>query len=227
MCFQYLFMKNEWGLNRIGKNEWKLILITSLCKSLTCNICPDIKLWSQDALQVLRSISNANISDAYAGKVAKHLKQADDVRQDTIVSDKIAFVTDYVLEHFGLANVAASGFQSKLKRTAECSVADVIALRSLADASPCQLNKHRFASHARVYDLAFAMMFGKRVALPSYLDSPGTFTAEITLKCQAAPLKKRGTATSDEFWKNHRFLAGAIDKVVGKFNNGWVRNIES
>ena len=76
-------------------------------------------------------------------------------------------VADYVLDPFGLANVAASGFRSKLKRTTVCSVADVIVLQSLADASPSQLKKNRFTSHARVYDLAFAMMFGKRVALPS------------------------------------------------------------
>ena len=71
------------------------------------------------------------------------------------------------------------------------------------------------------------MMFGKRVALPSYLDSSGTVAAENTLKLQAAALNKRGVATSDDVYKKHRFLVEAVDKVVGKFKNGWVRITES
>ena len=32
---------------------------------------------------------------------------------------------------------------------------------------------------------------------------------------------------SDEFYKKHRFLARAIDKVVGKLTSGWVHITES
>ena len=85
---------------------------------------------------------SAAIDHQRNGEAAKRWKQADDVPKDTIASEKVYFAADYVLEHFGLANVAASGFPSKLKRTTVCSVVDVIVLRSLADASPCQLNKN-------------------------------------------------------------------------------------
>ena len=64
------------------------------------------------------------------GEAAKRWKQADDVRRDTIAFEKTYFVAGYVLGRFGLANVAASGFPSKLTRTTVRVVAVVIVFRS-------------------------------------------------------------------------------------------------
>ena len=83
-------------------------------------------------------------------------------------TERTYFASQAVMDCYAMDFVTGK-FDTKLKRSIVASVADVVILRNLADASVLKVHSKYSV------DIAVAMLFGKRVALPAYLKEVGKF----------------------------------------------------
>ena len=151
-----------------------------------------------------------SITNERGGRAAKKARFDKQAREDAIAEDSKYFASTAVRAYYGL-KCPTDKFESKLKASTVSSTADVIVVRSLADANFKSLKKTCPFS----LDVAMARLFGKRIALPEYLKGPGTFSSGLTSKFKPATACKRGLWITDEFSEKHRFYVGAITRALG------------